>query len=112
MQLKKLLFSLPAFFLCFFAIAQDKVDLASLNLKGSVKSVNEITYEAVEKFGDLEKGKKTDRDYREFNTAGLETQMVLEDFEDEDEKYTRATKYGSNNLPVEIRESEADESGI
>lgn len=41
-----------------FAQEQPKNDLQIMNLKSSVKSVKETSYEAVEKFGEIQKGEK------------------------------------------------------
>lgn len=102
-----LLFTLISVF--FSSAQQEKNDLAFYNLKGKVKSVNEIEYEAVEKFGDLEKSNKTARYYREFNNAGMELQYLQENYDDgEKEKFVRTTKY-ENGKMIEIKEEEDDD---
>ena len=108
--MKKLLFVMSISLLTLSAPAQNKkneTDLAAHNLKGNVKSINEITYKAVEKFGDLEKSKKTDRTFWEFNSAGYEVQFVMEDLEEEDDKFARTTKYNDKNFPIELKEEES-----
>lgn len=105
--MKKQLLSLFAAAAALVAGAQtDKTDLAENNLKGRVKSVNEIEYEAVEKFGEVEKGKKTSRIYREYNAAGYETLFIHERFEDgETDKFVRTTRYENNKL-IEMKEED------
>ena len=47
-------------FLCFFftSEAKGKSDYQKMNLQSKVKTITEITYEALDKFGEITKGEK------------------------------------------------------
>lgn len=87
-----------------FAAAAQTSDLATRQLRGKVKSITEVEYEVVEKFGEPEKGKKKTIDYREYNTAGNETEHQLEDFTRAGAKTAKSFRYRDKTKLVEIRE--------
>ena len=105
--MKKHLLLFPAIMAAFFATAQTaSTDLAIQNLKGKVRSVNETVYEATEKFGEVEKGTKTDRYYQEYNSAGMELQYLQESYDEgEKDKFVRTARYENDKL-AEMKEDD------
>ena len=87
-----------------FLVHAQTTDLATRQLRGKVKSIIEISYEVVQKFGEPEKGAIIKKDYREYNSAGYETQYGLEDFTSAGVKTKKSFRYGNNNKVVDIRE--------
>ena len=106
--MKKQLLFFAAWLFSFYAYAQGSNDLTERNLKGKVKSVNESTYEGVEKFGEMEKGPKTEWEYREFNNAGYQTEYHRENIEKNWGKTVESFRYEDKIKLVEIREERKD----
>lgn len=103
--MKKQLLPVTAFLLSFITNAQTGAnDLGNRQLRGKVKSITEVEYEVVQKFGEPEKGEKRKIDFREYNSAGYETQHHLEDFTRAGEKTIKAFRYKDKAKLVEIRE--------
>lgn len=59
---------------CSGSKTSEKTDLISDDLKGKVTKVTEITYDAIEKFGEPSKGKMTDKSIYEYNELGNKTE--------------------------------------
>lgn len=74
MKAKRMLLLCAApLFLSFIAVTTEpESDLEELGLKGNVKSVTTVSYEATLKFDELVKGKRSDSMIRTFNTPGAE----------------------------------------
>ncbi len=87
------------------AIAQDNkpVDRGTYNLKGNVKTVTEIVYNAKEKFGDPVKEKKDSKTAYTFNKAGLRSETHMESYTGKWE-FTITNKYDNNNRIIEEKE--------
>ena len=79
--------------------SQEEINnLESKLLLGKVKSIKAVSYDAVEKFGELQKGKTTGIIITEFNSQGY---LIKETSYDEKNKITYVTKYTydlKNNL--------------
>ena len=73
-------------------------DLTEENLKGKVKSITENTYEAVEKFGQIEKDITISSYFHIYNEKG--NKIEENDYDSDgrlDEKYTYKYEYDKNN---------------
>lgn len=81
------------------AFSQEEINnLESKLLLGKVKSIKAISYDAVEKFGELQKDKLTGTVITEFNSQGY---LIKETAYDEKNKISYVTKYSydqNNNL--------------
>lgn len=90
-------------------LAQEKKpDVVDLNLKGNVKAITEVTYDAKEKFGDPVKEKKTEKIYYEFNKAGYRVEFSSTNYK-YNWKLASITKYDNNNNIIEERSEDDGE---
>ncbi len=80
-----------------------KSDLSVYDLKGNVKSFNELTFKGEKKFGDLVNGKRTSSFFNTFNKSGFITERVSE-WENHAGSFKIITNfsYDSNNNMVEM----------
>jgi hypothetical protein len=84
------------------AIGQNplKTDWQAEDLKGKVKSVKEVTYRAVDKFGQIHKGEIIERRTNKYNNKGhLTEQFKMEDEESNTKTFTY--KYDNNGKRIE-----------
>ena len=88
---------------------EKKTDLKEANLKGKVKSVREITYNAVEKFGEIEKGDRSSGIVTIYNEQGNEIEVNRYNSDDSlDWKFTY--KYDDKGNQIEVNRYKSDGS--
>jgi len=91
-----------------------KNDLTRNNLNGNVKSTYEISFEAIEKFGEIEKGDKRWQDYDEsdnkliYNDNG---NRIEDNKYDKDGELTNKLKFKYDDNGNQIEEKNYDEDG-
>ncbi len=73
--MKKIILLIILSSLCFNSFAQKKNDLTKENLKGKVKSLKITKYKAIDKFGEIIKGKKEDAYHILYNEKGNKTEV-------------------------------------
>lgn len=107
--MKKIIYLLAiAIFSALVVNAQAKQNaLSTLNIRGNVKSTDEVTFNAEKKFGDLVKGKKVSREFKTFNKSGFRTEHLTEDYT-KGKKSKRKYNYDRNN---NMEEEELNDNG-
>lgn len=78
----------------FSGCTDEQNDLSKLDLKGNIKKVTTIRYRAVEKFGNVEKGKKASRKESQYPDLTYENAMVKFDKENKITDVSAFDKYG------------------
>ncbi len=92
-----------------------KTDWAKYNLKGKVKSFTNFSYEAIERFGKIEKGEKIDYDLGNFQIKYNDKGNIIEENRYNldgslDEKSTYQYKYDTKGNKIEKNEYNSDGS--
>lgn len=87
--------------------------LKDFDLKGKVKSVSEVSYLGVSKFGDLTKGRKISESEEKFNKDGYATEREFIYYDEDgkkDDGFSQSFSFDKNNFLVGMKEEEDDES--
>ena len=112
--MKNLLYTFLAFGLFFSCSENKENDLDKVNLKGNVKSIYTTSFEAIEKFGEIEKGDKArefvwDNDIKTYyNDNG---NRIEENQYDEEGELTSKRKYKYDDNGNVIEANQYDEEG-
>ncbi len=100
---------ISSFFLLSFLNNKDKNSLTEDNLKGKVKTLTESSYDAVEKFGEVEKSKLKEKQYSKYNDRG--NKIEESDYRSDGSLWQHCIyKYNAKGDKIENNEYEPDGS--
>ena len=91
--------------------SEKKNDLTEKNLKGKVKSIKETPYEAVDKFGQIEKGNVLYDDYTSFTIYDEKGNIIEENYYDSDGNLSSKDTYEYDEKGNNIEKNNYDSDG-